>query len=819
MADQPHLPIEPVLPEIAAALKARRLCVLQAPPGAGKTTRVPLYLLETGLVNGRILMLEPRRVAARAAAERMAASLGEAVGARVGYTMRGAREVSKATKIEVVTEGVLTAMIQADPELPGVSAVIFDEFHERSLQADLGLALTCELREALRPDLNLIVMSATLDAAPVAALLGGAPIVTAKGRAFEVETRWLDRPPSKNARFESSIADLTRKALSETEGGILVFLPGQGEINRVAGLLSDLPKAVEVMPLYGSMPFEAQRRVLTPLLDIRKIVLATAIAETSLTIPDIRVVVDGGRARRARFDPGSGMSRLITEPVSRAEATQRSGRAGRVAEGWCYRAWIKGAEGALPAFPPAEIEAADLSGLALELARWGARDVADLAFLTPPPEAGLAVARALLTDLGALDASGGLTEPGRKIAKMPLHPRLARMLQMGGPGAADLAAILAARDILRGAETVDLSWRLEAVKDPRGFEARRRATVARGEAAQVRSEAKRLRRFEGKHDFSAAQLLSLAYPDRIALRRTGDAPRYLMSGGKGAYLRDDDPLAGTRLLVVADLDGDGREARIRLALPTSEAEMRAVHTPHWHDHCRWSRRENKVEARRQLRLGELVLEDQIWRDAPVDESARAAMEGVRTLGVSCLGWSKASRYLRARIAWLHALGEASMPDVSDAALAENLEDWLLPALGPARSKADFARLDPFDALRGYLGWEGGQTLDRLAPASIKAPTGTKLAINYDAVEPEIEVRLQEMFGLTTHPVVGPDRIPLRVTLLSPGQKPLQTTQDLPGFWRSSYADVRRDMRGRYPRHPWPEDPTDSDPTRRAKPRK
>ncbi len=520
-----ELPVTHVLPALRDALRARGMAVLQAPPGAGKTTLVPLDLLAARLFPGRIVMLEPRRLAARAAAERMAETLGEAVGQRVGYRIRGEAKVSSTTRIEVVTEGILTRMIQSDAELPGVSCVIFDEFHERSLQADLGLALALEVRGAIRPDLALLVMSATLDAAPVAALMGDAPMITAEGRAFPVETRWLPRPVDASLRFEAAMAGLIRQAVEEVpEGGVLAFLPGEGEIRRAEGLLKGL-KGCEIRPLFGAMEFAAQRAALAPATPgVRKIVLATSIAETSLTIPDIRVVVDGGRARRARFDPGSGMSRLVTERVTRAEAEQRRGRAGRVAAGVCYRLWTKGEEGALAAFPPPEMAAADLAPLALELAQWGSDA---LLFLTPPPAGPLAEARALLQGLGALEGSR-ITDHGRALAALPLHPRIAHMLAVAGPGAATLAALLEERDPLRGAGP-DLLLRLKAVERPP-------AEAHRPTIERIRTEAKRLARAAPKGSqagLSPAQMAALAYPDRVGLRRKGDAPRYLLSGGKG----------------------------------------------------------------------------------------------------------------------------------------------------------------------------------------------------------------------------------------------------------------------------------------------
>jgi len=829
----PDLPIEPVLAPLTDALRAHGRAVLQAPPGAGKTTRVPLHLLQAGLVRGRILLLEPRRVAARAAAERLAEGLGETVGGRVGYRMRG--ESVPGSAIEVITEGVLTRLVQADPELAGVGGVIFDEFHERALQADLGLALVAEARAALRPDLLLLVMSATLDAAPVAALLGDAPVLTAAGRAHPVETRWLDvpwrRPAGRGSRFEAAVAELVLEALAVSDGGVLAFLPGRAEIARTGRALAGrLPSDVRLQELHGGLGLAAQRAVLSPMRDGRRLVLATAIAETSLTIPDIRVVVDGGRARRARHDPGSGMARLVTEPVSRAEAEQRRGRAGRTAPGWCFRLWTRGEEGALPAHPPPEIAAADLAGLALELALWGVADPAELAFLTPPPGPALAEARALLRDLEALDAAGRVTPHGRSLAALPLHPRLAHMLVRGGElgagtAAGDLAALLEARDPMRGPGgplPADLGSRLAALRDPATAPS---DAFSREGLAALRSEARRLRRLApepaGHHPISTGGLLSLAYPDRIAQRRPGPAPRYLLSGGKGAVLPDDDPLAATPMLVAADLDGDPREARIRRAAVVDGAEIRELHADRLirSRTCVWSRRERAVRAREQLTLGALVLEERPWPDAPTGAVAAALIAGIRELGLEVLPWTPAARRLAARVDWARRHGQADLPDFSAGGLAASLEDWLAPHLAGLTRIDDLASVDLASALHGAVGPAARHGLDTLAPATITAPTGRRLPVDYSGAAPAVSVRLQEMLGTTRHPTVGRDAVPLVVELLSPAGRPVQTTADLPGFWATSYADVRRDLRGRYPKHAWPEDPAAAEPTRRARPRR
>ncbi|QAX29028.1 ATP-dependent helicase HrpB [Leisingera sp. NJS204] len=823
-----RLPIEDALPELLDALRGHRRAVLQAPPGAGKTTRVPLAMLEAALTQGRIVMLEPRRLAARAAAERMAETLGEKPGQTVGYRVRGDAKVSRSTRIEVVTEGILTRMLQSDPDLPGIGAVIFDEFHERSLNADLGLALCLEVAGALRDDLILMAMSATLDAEPVAALMD-APMVTSEGRSYPVETRWLERPLPAQARRGDALADLvvqaerdTRSAGRDQGGGILVFLPGEGEIRRAAGALAKrLPGHCHIRPLFGALPFAEQRAAIQPEKEGRKVVLATSIAETSLTIQDIRVVVDMGQSRRARFDPGSGMSRLVTEKVTRAEATQRQGRAGRVAKGVCYRLWTKGEEGALMGFAPAEIESADLTDLALELALWGAAPE-DLSFLSPPPAGALSEAQALLQMLGALTAQGRITEHGKALSSLPLHPRLGHMLLTAGPAAAPLAALLSERDPLRGAPA-DLLLRLKALKDPKGFERARPYQLNRPVVERIKSEARRLEQQAGRGTgnvtgtgmLSPAAMAALAYPDRIGQRRKGDAPRFVLSGGKGAVLESSDTLAGAPFIVALDTDGNPREARIRMAAQISQSEIRELFADQiaWDDMCEWSKRDRRVTARQQERLGAVVLDDRIWNDVPPDAVARAMLDGVRDLGLRLTG---AAARLAARVELVRGEGH-DLPDFSLPGLTDTLEDWLLPMLDGVKSAGDWKRFDLLPALRAALNWEQTQLLDREAPGSFITPLGRKIPISYDGEVPEISVRLQELFGVSRHPCVG--GVPLKIALLSPAQRPIQITRDLPGFWAGSYADVRKDMRAQYPRHPWPEDPTQEDPTLRAKRRK
>ena len=634
------LPIDAVLPQVLDCLTQSGRVVLQAPPGAGKTTRTPLAILESGQCPGKILMLEPRRLAARAAAERMADTLGEPVGETVGYRIRGQSKIGPNTRIEVLTEGILTRMIQADPELPGVSAILFDEFHERSLAADLGLALTWELRETLREDLWLVVMSATLDAAPVAALLNDAPIVTSAGRSFPVELTYLPRPAPKDLPFEAQSRNLIMQALADTEGGLLVFLPGEAEIRRTkAALQNHLPKNCVLRLLLGNLPFAEQQLAIQPEAqkNIRKIVLATAIAETSLTIQDIRVVVDCGRARRARYDSSKGLQKLVTERASKAEATQRAGRAGRIAPGHCYRMWARAEEGAMPGFAPPEIEISDLAPLALELAQWGSRPE-DLAFLTAPPPGAWAQATSLLGQLGAL-SDGRLTPHGAALAKLPLHPRLAQMLLQAGPSAAPLAALLSDRDIL-ATQNCDLTPALTALTRPGARKGQAGAIRDHAALDRIRQEAKRLSKLAPKSTregaLSPAQCLALAYPERVAQRRPSTQPRYIMAGGKGAVLASDDALANARYLVISDLGNPhastGPDPKIRRALALGEAELREVFADHitWETSCHWSKRHRRVIASRSETLGALSLSQEVWRDAPAEALAAAMSSKVIT---------------------------------------------------------------------------------------------------------------------------------------------------------------------------------------------
>ncbi len=831
------LPVGDALPALRAALAAAGAAVLQAPPGAGKTTLVPLALLGAPWLAGRrILMLEPRRLAARAAARRMAEMLGEAVGDSVGYRTRLDTRIGPTTRIEVVTEGILLRLIQDDPALDGIGLVIFDEFHERSLDADLGLALALETRRHLREDLRLLVMSATLEGEPVARLLGDAPIIASAGRSFPVEIRYLERPPPD--RLEAVVAATVRRALVEEEGSLLVFLPGGGEIRRVERRLAEtgLDPEVILAPLYGDLPQAAQDAAIRPAPPgRRKIVLATPIAETSLTIDGVRVVIDSGLRRAPRFDPASGMTRLETMRISQASAEQRRGRAGRLAPGVCYRLWREAEQAQLRPQTLPEIVEADLAPLALELARWGAADPAALDWLDPPPAAAYAQARTLLQELGALDAAGRITAHGRDMAALGLHPRLAHMMLMAkrqglGQLAAAVAALLGERDILKaapGQRDADLRLRVELLRE-RG-EARHLPpglSFDRGTAERARQGARQLAqqlRLQGGESVDAratGRVLALAYPDRIAQRRPGAPGQFRLSNGRGAELPPADALAGEEFLAIADLDGERRVARIFLAAPLDRAELEADFTDAIETTAivQWDGREQAVMARRQQRLGALVLKDEPLADAPAEQITAAMLQGVRELGLAALPWTREAEGLRQRVQFLWRLeGEAAgWPDLSDAALLASLETWLGPFLAGITRRAQLDRLDLAAILRAQLSWEQLQALDRLAPTHVAVPSGSRLPIDYSGEAPVLAVRLQEMFGARETPAVAAGRVPLLLHLLSPAGRPLQVTRDLAGFWSGSYPAVRSEMRGRYPKHPWPEDPLSAPPTARAK---
>ncbi|MFY8092425.1 MAG: ATP-dependent helicase HrpB [Niveispirillum sp.] len=827
MPDFPALPIDDALPALLSALDTGTTAVLQAPPGAGKTTRVPLALLDQAwAAGGRIIMLEPRRLAARGAARRMAQMLGEEVGQTVGYRVRMDARVSAATRIEVVTEGIFLRRLQSDPSLDGVSAVLFDEFHERSLDADLALAFCLQTRELLRDDLRLVVMSATLDGGPVAALLGGAPLVTSEGRAFPVETRWLE--PGPTDRPDTHMARAIRRALAEEQGSVLAFLPGSGEIRRVERLLAEgpLPANVLLTPLYGDMSLDAQDIAIRPApAGQRKVVLATAIAETSLTIEGIRIVIDSGLSRLQRFDPRSGMDRLETVKSSRASADQRRGRAGRLSAGVCYRLWSEAGDRALIPFSAAEITRADLTPLALELAQWGIIDADELAWLDSPPAATLAQARKLLQQLGALDAALRITAHGKAMAGLGIHPRLAHLVLRGRELgrtrlACRIAALIGERDILRGngRRDADLRTRLEHLDD-RG----RGGEVDRGALLLALEQARQLERLVGgppgpiDHQ-DAGLLLALAYPDRIAQRRAGAAGQFRLSGGRGAMLDPADALAACDFLAVADLDGQGRDARIFLAAPVTQTALEEafIHDIRSETEVAWDGREQIVQARRRRRLFELSLKDEPLPTPPADLVLPALLEGVRAMGLSCLPWTKELEGWRRRVAFLHRAAPDRWPDLSDDGLLGSLEDWLAPYLSGATRRSHLDRIDLHAALTGILDWNQRQAMDTEIPTHLTVPTGNRIPIDYSGEEPVLAVRLQELFGLAETPRLGGGRIPVLLHLLSPAHRPVQVTRDLAGFWAGSYREVKKELAGRYPRHYWPDDPLVAEPTARAK---
>lgn len=832
----PDLPIRPLLPEVVDTLGREGAAVLVAPPGAGKTTLVPLALLDAAWVSGTILVLEPRRLATRAAAHRMAHLLGEDdVGGIVGYRIRMETRVGPRTRIEVVTEGILTRMLQSDPALSGVGAVIFDEFHERSLHADVGLALALQTRSLFRDDLRLLVMSATLEAEPVARLLGGVSVIQSKGRSFPVETRWRERPVE--GWIEPAVAATVQAALDE-DGDILVFLPGAGEIRRTRERLVErgLPPEVELHTLHGSLPREAQDRAVAPSPPgRRKVVLSSAIAETSLTIEGVRVVVDAGLMRVPRFDPGTGMTRLETVQVTRDSADQRRGRAGRVAPGVCFRLWTPGEDrGLVPARTP-EILDADLAPLALELAHWGA-EPDELQWLDPPPLAALAQARELLEGLRLIDAEGGLTPTGREVTELGLHPRLGRMLlearELGAERVGcELAALLGDRDILQGpgrAPDADLRLRVEAVRSGRVPLGGHR--LHRGGLARVRREARHwLRRIRsdpsrgaGNGDLGWVGLLTaFAYPDRIGRRREGQRGRFLLRNGRGAEFRESQSLEAAEWIVAAAVEARGAEARIFLASPLTEAEVETHfhHAVEEEDRVTWDAEVGRVRARRVRTLGAVEISSAALRSPAPHALGRALLDGIRSRGAHVIPWSKESGHLRDRLQFLHANDPKHWPDTSEQGLMDTLEDWLLPFLSGARSLDALQGVDLQEALLSRIPWEARAQLEAWAPSHIEVPSGSRIRVDYSNPEaPALAVRLQEVFGLNETPRVAGGQVPVTMRLLSPAQRPVQVTRDLASFWREGYFEVRKDMRGRYPKHYWPEDPHSATPTRRTRPR-
>ncbi len=822
------LPIDVVLDDLTATLARQTTAVLVAPPGAGKTTRVPLALLDAPWIgNGRIIMLEPRRIAARASAERMAQTLGERVGDTVGYRVRFGAKVSRATRIEVVTEGIFAQRILNDPELKGVAAVLFDEFHERSLDADLGLALARDVQTGLREDLRILVMSATLDGARVAALLGDAPVIESQGRAYPVETRYLGRKP--DAPLERQMADAIATALRADAGSVLAFLPGAAEIRRTQTMLEERLQdaGVDIVPLFGALDAVTQDRAIAPSpKGRRKVVLATSIAETSLTIDGVRIVVDSGLARVPRYEPDIGLTRLETVRASRAAVDQRRGRAGRTEPGVCYRLWDEPQTMALPAYTTPEILAADLSSLVLDLAQWGVRDPATLAFLDPPPGPSLNEARELLRQLGALDGDGRITTEGQALRALALPPRLARMIVDAVPfgaaqEAADIAAVLTERGL--GGDSVDLDARLDLFRRDRSQRALSAKQLAKRWAGQVaamdapRSPSQEGQ--EGKELLSTGALLALAFPDRVAKNRGNGS--FVLANGRGASMEQAAALARAPYIAVGELTGTAARGRILLAAPITQTEIETRFADEIvsADDVWFDKDVMALRGRRRKRLHAVTLAEAPLQVLPSEDSARIFAEGLVAAGLDRLPWSKALTQWRGRVMFLRAAEGDAWPDLSDAALAATADTWLAPALFDKTSLKDFSPGDLSEALMGLLSWDLRARIDREAPTHFEAPTGSMLPIDYEAEQgPTIAVRLQELFGLKIHPAVAKGKVPLVLELLSPAHRPVQVTRDLPGFWRGSYAAVRADLRGRYPRHPWPEDPAVAEPTRRAKPR-
>ncbi len=818
------LPIDAALPGLTAALHATNAAVLVAPPGAGKTTRVPLILAgEDWAKDRRILVLEPRRLAARAAAERMAATLGERVGETVGLRVRFGSKISRKTRIEIVTEGIFTRLILDDPMLEGVAAVLFDEFHERSLDADLGLALGRDAQQGLREDLKLLVMSATLDAARIAGLLGDAPVIESQGRAFAVETRYVGRD---SRPIEPQVADAIVRAMRSESGSLLAFLPGAAEIRRTQTLLENrTDAAIDVVALYGALGSDAQDRAILPALPgRRKIVLATAIAETSITIEGVRIVIDCGLARVPRYEPDVGVTRLETVRVSRAAADQRRGRAGRTEPGVCYRLWDEPQTAALEPYARPEILAADLSSFALDLAAWGSGPE-QLAFLDPPPRPALTEAKALLVALGAIDADGRITDEGRQLRRLPLPPRLARMVvdaaQEGAARqAAEIAAIIGERGL--GGDDVDLRERLNALHRDRS----RRGRDARAMAehwAEISNKPSPTPNAspQGRGELSVGMLIALAYPERLAKNRGGGGGGFLLANGRGATIDAASPLAREPFLAVAELSGSAAAGRILSAAPIAltEIEARFAERIEAGEEVSFDAASGSLRGRKSRRLGAIALSDQQMRVEPNQATAKLLADHIAHGGIDRLPWSKALAQWRDRVMFLRASEGNEWPDLSDAALAESANEWLAPIL-LSKTAIDQIKVDDLGtALQALLPWPLPRRLDAEAPTHFEAPTGTRVPIDYAAEGgPKIAIRVQELFGLKQHPTIAGGKIPLVIELLSPAHRPVQTTRDLPGFWRGSYAAVRAEMRGRYPKHPWPDDPVAAPATRRAKPR-
>ncbi|RNB89424.1 ATP-dependent helicase HrpB [Brevibacillus fluminis] len=834
-----QFPVDQIVPEVKAALRDHRSAVLTAEPGAGKTTRVPIALLdEPWLAGQRILLLEPRRLAARSAASFMAASLGESVGETVGYRVRMDTKVGPTTRIEVITEGILTRMLQTDPALEGVGLIIFDEFHERSLHADLGLALTLQSRDVLREDLRILVMSATLEAEPVSTLLGQAPVIQSIGRMFPVETRYLKRPFE--GRLEPAVVRTILEAWEQESGDLLVFLPGAAEIRRVEMLLGEAltDSRLRIAPLYGILSAQAQDRAIAPAKQgERKIVLATSIAETSLTVEGVRIVIDSGLMRVPRFSPRTGMTRLETIPVSKAAADQRRGRAGRLCPGVCYRLWPEEQDRFLQARSTPEILETDLAALVLELSLWGIADPAELAWLDLPPAGAFAQARELLRQLGALGDQGEITPHGRKMAELGVQPRLAHMILQAillghGSLACELAALLGERDIVRRGQRghdADLRLRMELLHSfaNGGHSSGRDVVVDEAAISRILLEAAEWKRALAIEADRGEQrgggdviglLLAFAFPDRIAQRRTNG--RFLLRNGRGAVLEGMQPLTNEAYLVAAELDNQGVDSRIYLAAPVSLADLQRECSEQFAEETivSWDRETKSVQGRKRLRLGALMIKEVSLPAIDPQELLQALLDGIWEEGVDILPWTKASRQFQQRLCFLHQQ-DGSWPDMADEALAATLEDWLGPHLYGMKSAADLNRLNLFSALEAVLTWDEQRQMDELAPTHLIVPSGSRIPIDYsDPAAPFLSVRLQEMFGQQDTPRIMRGKVPLILHLLSPAQRPVQVTRDLASFWQNAYFEVKKDLKGRYPKHYWPEDPYSAVPTNRAKPK-
>jgi ATP-dependent helicase HrpB len=814
------LPIDAVLDDLSRTLEAHNAAVLVAPPGAGKTTRVPLALLDAPWAKGKkIIVLEPRRIAARASADRMAKSLGERAGETVGYRVRFGSKISRATRIEVVTEGIFTRQILDDPELSGVAAVLFDEFHERSLDADMGLALARDAQLGLREDLRILVMSATLDGARVAKLLGEAPVVESEGRAYPVETRYLGRKA--DAPIARQMADAIASALRADSGSVLAFLPGAAEIRRTQNFLGERVQDanIEIVPLFGALDAAVQDRAISPApKGMRKVVLATSIAETSLTIEGVRIVVDSGLARVPRYEPDIGLTRLETVRAARAAVDQRRGRAGRTEPGVCYRLWDEPQTASLAPYTQPEILSADLSSLVLDLAQWGVADPAALSFLDPPPAPAWKEAKSLLSELNALDGDGRITAEGKSLRALALPPRLARMIvdsHRAGSGeeAAEIAAILTERGL--GGDSADLEHRRDQFRRDRSPRAASARDLARRWASQVAASEK-----EGEpEDLSTGLMLAYAFPDRVARNRGNGS--FVLANGRGAAVEQTSSLARAPYIAIGEMTGTAASGRILLAAQIDEDDIERHFAEHIDttDEISFDRGAMALRARRKRVLHAITLSEATLAVSPSEETARIFADGLIAAGLDRLHWSKVAKQWRDRVMFLRKAEGDSWPDLSDDGLIARRDDWLVPALYAKIALKDISAGDLSDALMALLPWEMRARLDREAPTHFEAPTGSVLAIDYEAEQgPTIAVRLQELFGLNTHPSIAGGKVPLVLELLSPAQRPVQVTRDLPGFWRGSYAAVRSDLRGRYPRHPWPDDPASALPTRRAKPR-